>query len=1207
MDHLHPKNANDLLEIEKPKNNVLAEFIQSSVYSGIVSPIRGVAQIVDHTSGSKTDKTVQNGFEALGVKAPEHAEFGTATWYAQQLGNAAGMAVPFMLTRSAMQAGTAKVFGEAAIYKSALDIGATHTLKQFAVHEAATSAAAGLLYGTLLTPSQEKNVGDIAFVGDRLKAAAANIAVFGTLGFTAPYMSKGLSSAAAALEQTTVSNIAKTPLAATLQGPVLAGALSGLPAGLVSAELAAISDNRLVPTGGELKEHLVGMAFVGGAFATKQWLSSQREGTNVTNGRHLTDKIGLTEAANNRKADFHLLEGQAELARLQRSIASGADRAQAQVVVRPELETVGSALLGKQFTTLGDSRTMLLDHRSAGVIAAGSIKNVNLLATCCNLEPALVRHDVFPTRNSYGKDGTVWLQSNPERPGKFTLSLDSRIQDLQTNRSGSDARSHSQKLVEVPLGNPPEATPPAVNVAEVKNPAMRAGDGQFSVLGKTLARPGDSTTLAFLKDGTRSSLLNYDTIARIGIGADSLPFAKVEIGPGLWAHNGSPMEIKRAYTLSIGDTLSMNQKVNFKVEANPASRETNALRLVQGNANEGPFKPLTGALNDTPAAPVNRDLPAKAPNDRSPAPADRTASPAPKPWTGSPELRFHVGEKLPPAQIENMLAVSDGKYRPRPRSSYDNSGKYDIDPVMVHKAYGRTGERFSYDETGKILSRSEPISQKTEGNKVTYTYDNQTTATWHSDKSLVITERHGTGQEYSRTLRKNADGSGTIEYASGLTRTLRTDGSILEHHPTEGWTKETRLAPKYFGREVITTTDKNGVKFTEFENSLGTERIKELPNGSKERTFSGRIAEFPKELPASEMKPLKQGKTLDTALADSQVSLTHDGKLIVARSNSQKVFELGMNVNKAAIVVAPESNALSIYATTAKGEKLQVILTEYDRVAKINRSAAEGSMVELHRDPLSSSNVEKTEPIFDGGRDRPRPVPTEKLSDSLLKEGYRLNHSEFGRYDFNTIALKDGRVINFNNNGMILGTIKPDSTAKVGNAQVYTYGHGPTQKSVLSWEGDTLTVNGRMGGRDSQITKDAVGQSIETYGKNEITYRHDNSSKIVRGDGIVITDTPGSFTQGKEFTATRWPNGKLLIEQKHPDGYTRDTITHHPNRSGTEIQFSGKAGAIEITGTGEIRVLLPAKPETSHSSGGRPRYAPDPAPSPRMSLTPRMF
>ncbi len=373
LELFEPKNINSLLEVEKPKSNVLSDFVQSTINAGVVSPIRGIAQITDHAAGTSTDKSIQKGFEEVGIKAPEHAEFGTASWYVQQLGNAAGMTIPFMLSRAAIQGGASKIIGEAAVYKSALDVGSTHTLRQFALHEGATSAATGLFYGTMLTPTTERNVGELAFIGDRFRAGFGNAAVFGTLGLSAPYMTKALGSAATAVEQSAQFNFAKSPFSATLRGPLMAGTLSGLPAGLVGAEVAALSDNRLVPTASEFKESLVGMTFVGGALGTRRWLSAQREGSNITNGRYLTDRFRLTEPANFSKENYYLVEGKAELSNLIRSIASGEQHSQAQVIIRPELETVTSGFLGKQFTTLGDARTMRLDYRSGGVIRAGTI------------------------------------------------------------------------------------------------------------------------------------------------------------------------------------------------------------------------------------------------------------------------------------------------------------------------------------------------------------------------------------------------------------------------------------------------------------------------------------------------------------------------------------------------------------------------------------------------------------------------------------------------------------------------------------------------------------------------------------------------------------------------------------------------------------------------------------------------------------------
>lgn len=436
----------NLLEPEKPQTNVLSEFVHSALHAGIVSPMRGAAQIADHASGSSTDKAIANAAESLGLSAPQPAEFGSSSWVAQQLGGAAGMIAPFMLTRGAVKASAAKVFGEGAVYRSAADLVATRGIVAAATHEAAISAASGLAFGTLLTPSKESNVGNAAFIEDRLKAGGTDAAIFGTLGFVSPVINHSASTMARAIEKHALTQ--QTAMAVVvLDSPVITSALAGLPAGAVSAELAALKDGRVLPTSAELKEHAAGMAFVGGAFGTAGWLSAQRPGTNQSNARYFSDSIGLTKTASANQVDFRLVDGKDAIAKLNSDIASGATDASAKVLARPRIDTLTSAVLGVDHRSLGDARTVILDHRSSGTLSPDAIGKGDVsIATCSPLEGPLAKLDLFPNRENVA-GGTVWLRTDQAKPGEFSLAQANSAADYSPR-----ARSIG-RVTEVPLGN----------------------------------------------------------------------------------------------------------------------------------------------------------------------------------------------------------------------------------------------------------------------------------------------------------------------------------------------------------------------------------------------------------------------------------------------------------------------------------------------------------------------------------------------------------------------------------------------------------------------------------------------------------------------------------------------------------------------------------------------------------------------------------
>jgi predicted acylesterase/phospholipase RssA len=261
-------NTADLLN-QKSEPKALSEFLISAVYSGLESPIRALAQVVDQHAKTDLDNKVKSGFKALGVEAPEPAKFNTSNWYAQQAGGAAGMMLPFFGLRSGIQA----TLGNQLAEKTLLSTGSS--LTKLAANEALLSGATGLAFGALLSPSKESNVGTSAFYTDRLKSGLADMTSFAAMGFMSPYIGKGLSAVAAPLDSVAMNSASRGVLDATLKGPILAGAISGVPNGFVGAQINAWKDGRKYATADEVKESIVGMSFVGGALGTANWLANK--------------------------------------------------------------------------------------------------------------------------------------------------------------------------------------------------------------------------------------------------------------------------------------------------------------------------------------------------------------------------------------------------------------------------------------------------------------------------------------------------------------------------------------------------------------------------------------------------------------------------------------------------------------------------------------------------------------------------------------------------------------------------------------------------------------------------------------------------------------------------------------------------------------------------------------------------------------------
>lgn len=176
------------------------------------------------------------------INAPKTAPFGTSDWAAHQLGSAVAIAAPFYLMHKGVNAAADRMFGKLSEQSIAREVG--------------TVATTGFLFGSLLTPQLDTDKRN--FYQARLESGA-------TLG---------LSVAAMTYSALKIQGLGKTvapqnPLVGgLLKSDVVSGALSGVPGGLVFAELNALTTHRrLLPTGQELGDSVTNFAIVGGLLA----------------------------------------------------------------------------------------------------------------------------------------------------------------------------------------------------------------------------------------------------------------------------------------------------------------------------------------------------------------------------------------------------------------------------------------------------------------------------------------------------------------------------------------------------------------------------------------------------------------------------------------------------------------------------------------------------------------------------------------------------------------------------------------------------------------------------------------------------------------------------------------------------------------------------------------------------------------------------
>lgn len=251
--------------------SLVGEGVHSALYSAVQSPVSGVAQLIDKTTGTNLMPSVQI------IDAPSHAEFGSAKWHAQTIGGAAGMIAPFMLARS----GSKAVLGRAGLaYEASSLVAPTANMitraRQLAVLESAT---AGFVFDSVMKPVED---GEGNFWAARLKHGTVGALTFG--GLTAS--SIGFKSAASSLlKEGAVKNV--------LESNISNAIVSGVPAGVINAEASSLLFHGKLATGRELGESVYTMAVAGGALSALHAIPGH-EKSNVQRSIDRSSAPGLT-------------------------------------------------------------------------------------------------------------------------------------------------------------------------------------------------------------------------------------------------------------------------------------------------------------------------------------------------------------------------------------------------------------------------------------------------------------------------------------------------------------------------------------------------------------------------------------------------------------------------------------------------------------------------------------------------------------------------------------------------------------------------------------------------------------------------------------------------------------------------------------------------------------------------------------------------
>ncbi|MBY0547978.1 MAG: TIGR00730 family Rossman fold protein [Candidatus Obscuribacterales bacterium] len=215
------------------------------LFSLIQTPLSGATQLVDKMiqtplSGAThlADKTVGTDLMAKTqiFSAPKQAEFGTSAWLGQVTGSTLGTALPFIALHRMMGPGAA----------AKLEITNNYGLCRAAMPALGKSMLVGGAYAAVLQPVNEKEEGNFWLARGR------NAATGSLVGLT-------LTATAIGLKSTGVR---------ALNHDIVAGGLSGIPAGLVSANSHSLLSGKGLATGKEnfqaVATFSLGGAFLGG-------------------------------------------------------------------------------------------------------------------------------------------------------------------------------------------------------------------------------------------------------------------------------------------------------------------------------------------------------------------------------------------------------------------------------------------------------------------------------------------------------------------------------------------------------------------------------------------------------------------------------------------------------------------------------------------------------------------------------------------------------------------------------------------------------------------------------------------------------------------------------------------------------------------------------------------------------------------------------
>ncbi len=226
------------------------QFGRAFAYSALQAPVEGVAQLIDGKANGESQKAVHF------LDAPQHAEFGSTSWLAQQAGSGLGAVVPLLLVHKGVSGALSLNYsGKAALALAENMQVLTGSQKLAATSmKLAESGLTGAVYSGLFTPVQNP---DENFWNARLRNSASGGLTFATL-----------SASTMGLKSLGERSAASLPLLSrSLSSEVVQGALSGIPAGLVAVNSESLLSGKGFAKGSQQLESALSFSMLGAGFA----------------------------------------------------------------------------------------------------------------------------------------------------------------------------------------------------------------------------------------------------------------------------------------------------------------------------------------------------------------------------------------------------------------------------------------------------------------------------------------------------------------------------------------------------------------------------------------------------------------------------------------------------------------------------------------------------------------------------------------------------------------------------------------------------------------------------------------------------------------------------------------------------------------------------------------------------------------------------